>query len=48
MITTLYDHACLASGEAEAGGLGDEKWVNSLDLNGFREVAVEAVKALRV
>ena len=48
MITTPYAHACLAAGEAEAGSLGDEKCIISLDLMGFRELAVEAVKALRV
>ena len=48
VITTHYAHACLAAGEAEAGSLGDEKCITSLDLMGFRELAVEAVKALRV
>ena len=48
MITTPYAHACLAAGEAEAGSLGDEKCIISVDFMGFRELAVEAVKALRV
>jgi hypothetical protein len=48
VITTPYAHACLAAGEAEAGSLGDEKCIISLDLMEFRELAVEAVKALRV
>ena len=48
VITTPYAHACLAAGEAEAGSLGDEKCITLLDLMGFRELAVEALKALRV
>ena len=48
VITTPYAHACLAAGEAEAGSLGDETCVISCDLKGFRELAVEAVKALRL
>ena len=48
VITTSYVHACLAAGEAEAGSLGDEKCVISFDLKGFRELAMEAVNALRL
>ena len=48
VITTPYAHACLAAGEAEAGSLGDEKCIISLDLMEFRELAVDTVKALRV